>query len=61
MKRQSAEPNLTDLDSEALQRLALAARERSRKAGRRHPGAIPIIDRAGKLPLSFAQQQLWLV
>ncbi|WP_035642931.1 non-ribosomal peptide synthetase, partial [Bradyrhizobium sp. ORS 375] len=61
MRRQSAGPNVKDLDSETLQRLALAARERSRNAGGRNPGTIPIIDRGGKLPLSFAQQQLWLV
>ncbi|MGY3453936.1 amino acid adenylation domain-containing protein [Bradyrhizobium sp. USDA 4353] len=61
IRRPSAKPNLKDLGSEELQRLALAARERGRRTGRRDSGAIPTIDRGGKLPLSFAQQQLWLV
>ncbi|WP_316169155.1 non-ribosomal peptide synthetase [Bradyrhizobium sp. SZCCHNS2017] len=59
MKKQSAKPRLPDLDSDTLQRLALAARERGR--GGRAANAIPIVDRRGKLPLSFAQQQLWML
>ncbi|MGJ5235415.1 amino acid adenylation domain-containing protein, partial [Bradyrhizobium oligotrophicum] len=61
MSGQSARPSLRDLDPEALQRLALAARARGRNAGRREADAIPVVDRTGMLPLSHAQRQLWLV
>ncbi|MGJ4925639.1 amino acid adenylation domain-containing protein [Bradyrhizobium sp. HKCCYLS2038] len=61
MSGQSARPGLRALDPDTLQRLALAARERGRNAGKRDAGAIPIVDRASSLPLSFAQQQLWLL
>jgi len=61
MRRQSTKPSLRDLDADALQRLALAARERGRGAGKREADTMPVVDRESKLPLSFAQQQLWLL
>ncbi|MGJ4889077.1 amino acid adenylation domain-containing protein [Bradyrhizobium sp. HKCCYLRH3099] len=61
MSGQSGRPMLRDLDPDALRDLATLARQRRRKAGGPTADTIPAIDRGGKLPLSFAQQQLWLV
>ncbi|WP_315758264.1 non-ribosomal peptide synthetase [Bradyrhizobium sp. SZCCHNRI2007] len=61
MSGQSGQPLLRDLDPEALRQLASRARQRGRNAARRDTNAIPIVDRGGRLPLSFAQQQLWLL
>ncbi|GLH79078.1 hypothetical protein SSBR45G_39870 [Bradyrhizobium sp. SSBR45G] len=61
MSRPSVKPGLRDLDADTLQRLALAARERSRNSATREANTIPIVDRKGRLPLSYAQQQLWLL
>ncbi|WP_316170924.1 non-ribosomal peptide synthetase [Bradyrhizobium sp. SZCCHNRI1058] len=61
MSGQSGQPLLHNLDPEALRRLASRARQRGRNVPRRDTNTIPIADRGGSLPLSFAQQQLWLL
>ncbi|MGJ4962730.1 amino acid adenylation domain-containing protein [Bradyrhizobium sp. HKCCYLRH3061] len=61
MSGQSGQSRLRDLDPDALRQLASRARQRGRNAGRRDVNTIPSIDRGGRLLLSFAQQQLWLL
>jgi len=61
MSKEAAKPSLRDLDPDALQRLALAARARGRTAVRREADTIAVVDRKRRLSLSYAQQQLWLL